>query len=182
VQYLVEEKQQDINQMIVSSFNTRLSKTFSNSIVIKNYLMQYLIIDEHHIMGNAFMYPGKEGFKGALVGKPELIEQLGVPVMGKPSRVFENVIDADASSMYPAMIISHNIFKSALFGHVKNVIRGDGVNMGKGDDLFMDLQTIDQSIFSIAHTYLNLPTPYDILKDIEKIALSKAEEKYGLPR
>jgi DNA polymerase elongation subunit (family B) len=179
VQYAIEEKQRDINQFVASSFNTRLSKTFSNSIVIKNYLMRYLYVDSKHIMGNAMYFDFTEHLEGALVCRPELLEQLGIDIMGKPSRVFENAIDLDATSLYPSIIITHNVFKSALFGHVVNVMRPTG-SIGKGEGLFEDLQTIKQSIFEVAHTYLGLPTVYDILKNIEKTAHREAEEKAHL--
>jgi DNA polymerase elongation subunit (family B) len=177
VQYAIEEKQRDINQFVASSFNTRLSKAFSNSIVIKNYLMRYLYIDSSHIMGNATYFDFTEHLDGALVCQPKLLEQLGISIMGKPSYVFENAIDLDASSLYPSIIITHNIFKSALFGHVVNIFNNNG-SMGKGIGLFEDLQTASQSIFETAETYLGLPSIYDILKDIEKAAVEEAEIKY----
>jgi DNA polymerase elongation subunit (family B) len=179
VQYAIEEKQRDINQFVASSFNTRLSKTFSNSIVIKNYLMHYLYTQSNHIMGNAVSFGKDEEFEGALVCRPELIEQLGVNIMGRPSYVFENAIDLDATSLYPSIIITHNIFKSALFGHVVNIRRPDGVSLGKGEGLFETLQTIDQSVFELSNDYLGLPPIYDILSGIEQIAHKKAGEKYG---
>jgi DNA polymerase elongation subunit (family B) len=170
VQYAIEENQRDINTMVTSSFNTRLSKTFSNSIVIKNYLMRDLYTRSGHIMGNAIAFDEREDFAGALVGKPELLEQLGIEIMGKPSYVFENAIDLDATSLYPSIIITHNIFKSALFGRIVNIRRNDGVDLGKGEGLFENLQTIDQSIFEIGQTYLGLPSIQDILAGIEKEA------------
>jgi DNA polymerase elongation subunit (family B) len=180
VQYAIEEKQRDINQFVASSFNTRLSKTFSNSIVIKNYLMRYLYIDSAHIMGNAIYFDFTEHLEGALVCRPELLEQLGIDIMGKPSYVFENAIDLDATSLYPSIIITHNVFKSALFGHVVNVMRPTG-SIGNGEGLFENLQTIKQSIFEVASTYLGLPPVYDILKNIENIAHIEAEQKMKLP-
>jgi DNA polymerase elongation subunit (family B) len=177
VQYAIEEKQHDINQMVASSFNTRLSKTFSNSIVIKNYLMRDLYTDSKQIMGNAVSFNTKESFEGALVGRPELIEQLGIDIMGKPSYVFENAIDLDATSLYPSIIITHNIFKSALFGRIMNIKRPDGSSMGKGEDLFESLQTLDQSIFEAARTYLGLPSVQDLLAGMERQAHLKAANR-----
>jgi DNA polymerase elongation subunit (family B) len=172
VQYAIEEQQMDINKLIASAFNTRLSKTFSNSIVIKNYIMLDLW-NEGQIMGNANKFDFKDELEGALVGRPELLEQLGVEIMGSPSYVFENAIDLDATSLYPSIIITHNIFKSALFGHLVDVeIPGMG-SIGKGEGLFEDLQTIDQSIFEVAKTYLGLPSAYEILTHIEKSAHKK---------
>jgi DNA polymerase elongation subunit (family B) len=173
VQYAIEEKQRDINTLVTSSFNTRLSKTFSNSIVIKNFLMKDLYIRSNHIMGNAIAFDEREGFDGAIVGKPELLEQLGIEIMGKPSYVFENAIDLDATSLYPSIIITHNIFKSALFGRIANIKRNDGTSLGKGEGLFENLQTLEQSIFEIGQTYLGLPSIQDILSAIEREAYNK---------
>jgi DNA polymerase elongation subunit (family B) len=177
VQYAIEEKQRDINQMVTASFNTRLSKTFSNSIIIKNYLMKYLYVDSGHIMGNAISFDFKDNLEGALVCRPELLEQLGINIMGNQSYVFENAIDLDATSLYPSIIITHNIFKSALFGHLVNVIKPGIGSIGQGEGLFENLQTINQSIFEVAESYLGLPTVYDILKGIEHEAHNKAEQK-----
>jgi DNA polymerase elongation subunit (family B) len=174
VQYAIEEKQRDINQMVTSSFNTRLSKTFSNSIVIKNYLMLDLY-NEGQIMGNASKFDFKEPFEGALVGRPELLEQLGIDIMGSPSYIFENAIDLDATSLYPSIIITHNVFKSALFGHLVNIDKPGFGSIGKGEGLFEDLQTIDQSIFEVAETYLGLPSVHSILKDIESAANARVK-------
>jgi DNA polymerase elongation subunit (family B) len=170
VQYAIEEKQRDINQMVAASFNTRLSKAFSNSIIIKNYLMKYLYTDSNHIMGNANSFNFKDNLEGALVCRPELLEQLGINIMGSPSYVFENAIDLDATSLYPSIIITHNIFKSALFGHIVNIETPLNGIVGKGDGLLEDIQTIDQNIFNIAKTYLGLPSVHEILKEIEKKA------------
>jgi DNA polymerase elongation subunit (family B) len=179
VQFAIEEQQRDIDKMIASAFNTRLSKTFSNSIVIKNYLMLDLW-KEGQIMGNANKFDFKENFEGALVGRPELLEQLGIDIMGSPSYVFENAIDLDATSLYPSIIITHNIFKSALFGHIVDIEKPGIGSIGKGDGLFEDLQTIDQSIFEVAESYFGLPSVYDILKNIENLAHKKAKEKYKI--
>jgi hypothetical protein len=124
-------------------------------------------------MGNASYFDFNEKFEGALVGRPELLEQYGIDIMNKPSYVFENAIDLDATSLYPSIIICYNIFKSALFGHIVDIKRPDGSSLGKGEGLFEDIQTIEHSIFDVAETYLGLPPVYDILRDIEKTAKEK---------
>jgi hypothetical protein len=128
-------------------------------------------------MGNANKFDFKERFTGAFVARTELLEQFGIDIMGSPSYVFENVIDLDATSLYPSIMITHNIFKSALFGHVVDIEKPGIGSIGKGEGLFEDLQTIDQSIFEVSEQYLNLPSVYTILKDIEATAHKKAKEK-----
>lgn len=182
VQYSIEKKQRDINQAVIASSNTRFSKVHSMSIVIKNEIMLYLW-DKNQIMGNAIDYDVYESLPGAIVGKPELIEQLGIDVANRPSYVFEDSIDLDASSLYPSLIITFNIFKSALFGHVTSVVIPNPPGsdpykqeecLGKGEGLFEAIECIDQSIFSVCKEYMNLPTPTEMMKLIEKEATKRA--------
>lgn len=178
VQYMVEKKCQDINQYILSASNTRLSKGHQMSICVKNEIMLYLA-HRHEVMGNAIDYGIFESFEGALVGKPDLLEQFGVNISGADKTfLYEDTIDLDASSLYPSLIIAFNIFKSALYGRIVNVYDGDKV-IDKGDGLFADLQTIDQALFDICERYFKLPSPLDVVKAIESEATTKAMERFS---
>jgi DNA polymerase elongation subunit (family B) len=177
-QYKIEQKVRDMPQNIVCGSNTRWSKTFQMSICVKNEIMLYLM-RQGNIIGNSIDYNIVEHFQGALVGLPSLIEQYGIPIFGcKKSYVFSNACDADASSLYPSMIISHNISKDALFGRITAIYQGttgkylgNGVNVYENDpvktcSLMMDLQTIDISLFDVAKQYMGLPTPGEIINMI----------------
>lgn len=177
VQYIIEKKYQDINQYILSTSNTRLSKGHQMSICVKNEIMLYLL-HNHEVMGNSIDYGIFEAFEGALVGKPDLIEQLGIVIGNIKSFVYEDSIDLDASSLYPSIIILFNIFKSALYGRIVNVYDGE-INLGKCEGLFSNLQTIDQSLFDICNNYFGLPTPLELVKAIEAEATEKAMKKYA---
>lgn len=175
VQWSIENKQRDMTNHIISSSNTKLSKGHSMSIVIKNEIMLYLITQENQIMGNALTYDiPHESLQGAIVGKPELVEQLGIMISDFYSYVFEDCIDLDAASLYPSLMITFNIFKSALFGRILKLVDNNGFDYSKADDLLEMIQTIDQSLFTICSKYLKLPTPTDIIKNIEKFS----EKKY----
>ena len=148
------------------------------SICVKNEIMLYLM-RQNLIIGNAIDYNIVEHFQGALVGLPSLIEQYGIKIPGcKKSYVFSLCCDSDASSLYPSMIISHNVSKDALFGRISAIYQGTtGKYLGIGVDkyensedktnsLFMDLETIDISLFDITKQYFDLPTPGEIINII----------------
>lgn len=174
VQYKIEESQEDIDRYLIFSDNTRLQKGVSATNVIKNMIMYYLW-ENGEIIGNSIEYDISEKLEGAIVAKPELIEVLGEKVLGSPSYVFKNSIDLDAASEYPSIMIMFNITKSAIYGRVTEVQAPDGDYISNGSDIMMNLQTIDQSVFEIAKTYLNLPTPGELISSIEKGALKAYE-------
>ncbi len=184
VQYCIEKAQRDMYQYVVFSDNTRLSKGHQQSIIIKNKLMLYLL-RAGEIMGNAIDYDVHSPIPGALVGRPELIEQGGIPIGGQPSYLFENAIDLDFSSLYPSVIILFNIFKSSLFGHVTDIripdpTKPDGfISMGDGEGLFEMLQCIDQSIFTVCKEYFGLPSPEEVLASITGCAEKEALKRAG---
>ena len=155
-----------------------MSKGFQASVTIKNEIMLYLI-RKNEIMGNAIDYGFSESFGGALVGDPTFIEQFGINISGNENTyVFEDSVDLDASSLYPSVMILYNIFKSALYGRVVNIFKPDGTSLGKGEGLFSDLQTIDQSIFDICETYMGLPQPVEFMKMLESASIIEANNKY----
>ena len=134
------------------------------------------LLKDNQVMGNAIEYDVVDPVPGAIVGRPELIEKPGIKITGQSSYVFENSVDFDAGSLYPSWTIMNNIFKSALFGHVTDVRIPDKsvpegfVSMGKGEGMFENLLTIDQSIFDLASTYMGLPKPEDLVDVITKCA------------
>ena len=187
VQYSIENKVKDIPQNIACSSNTRLSKSFQMSICVKNEITMYLL-RLGQVPGNSIDYDIIEHFQGALVGLPQLIEQYGEKIFGcSKSYVFSNSVDADASSLYPSINISHNISKDALFGRIigiyqgtTNKYMGNGVKIYDGNpsrqSTFLgDIQTIDISLFDIAKEWLGLPTPADIIKSIHESIISSSK-------
>lgn len=173
VQYMLEKKNNDIANYIIFSSNTRLSKGHQMSVVIKNDILKYLL-KKNEVSGNAIDYGITEHFPGAIVGRPELIEQEGISIEGKSSFVFENAVDMDASSLYPSMMILFNICKPALFGRVMDVYNPvNDKSLGKGEGLFSQIETIDQSLFDLCSKYMGLPTPQDLIKTINESVETK---------
>lgn len=182
VQYSIELKQKDMWNNVIFSDNTRISKAFNMSTLIANQLMLYLWKHDE-IMGNTVTYHvPHEDLEGAIVGDPRLLEQEGIDIGGKSSFVFNNSIDLDYSSLYPSIIITSNIFKSALFGRVVDVVKPsttnpEGESLGKGEGLFELLQTLDQGLFTITKDYMGLPDPEEFIKSINETAILKADGK-----
>lgn len=186
VQYKIEQNTQDINNAIICASNTRISKSQSMSNCVKNEVYLYLL-KQGECVGNSVDYDIIEHFQGALVCRPELIQQFGPKVFGcKNSFIFEDCIDSDASSLYPSMMIVNNISKEALFGRVVDIIEGSTErSLGNGveyfennkdfeNTLFGNLQTIDMSIFDVCNKYMKLPTPAEIISKINAKVLKEA--------
>jgi hypothetical protein len=58
-------------------------------------------------------------FRGAFVASPRLMAPTGVTIGGKPSdRIFDNVVDFDATSLYPSIITSTNIDATGQVGRI----------------------------------------------------------------
>ncbi len=115
----------------------------------------------------------KGGFEGALVGDPMNNAHEGEMIYGKQSMfVFAYVIDFDFSSLYPSIIISHNIGRTPLIGKVVlkddwKHINGDPTNerFDPAKDLFEDFTT--GSFSKMGERWFNLPTTVDIIKNME---------------
>ena len=80
----------------------------------------YEYILQGYILGNnvnIFTPDAESGFTGAVVGNPLLNSHTGYKLFGRHSMyVFDNVIDIDFSSMYPHIIIAHNIDRCSMIG------------------------------------------------------------------
>lgn len=131
-----------------------------------------------------------EGFEGALVGDPTLIEHFGMNLFGRKSRsVFKYSIDLDMAAFYPNSIIAHNIDPSTLIFKVimdasQFDVRGGklkyhgitDVQLNKhNDDSFVDdiskeccdnLQT--KNYISFGYKWLNLPSVNSVYKRMRK--------------
>jgi hypothetical protein len=167
VQYCIENVQEDLDKYLVFSDNTRLSKGVSVSVVIKNMLMMYAM-NHGEVIGNSIRYNIHEALPGAIVANPALIDTLGVPIMGKPSYVFQNVIDLDLKSEYPSVMICFNICKNAVFGRILDVQKEDGSWLGTGAELNTMLVTQDSTLFELSERFLGLPGPAKVFKEIER--------------
>jgi DNA polymerase elongation subunit (family B) len=166
VQYCIEENQEDFDKYVMFASNTRLSKGVNVSYTIKNELMLDFFNNDE-IIGNSIRYNIDEPLEGAIVARPELIENLGEKIFNRGSYIYNNSIDLDASSEYPSVMITFNISKSSIYGRIIEVDTPNGEYISKGTDIIRQIETIDQSIFDLSKEYLDLPTPDEIIHDIE---------------
>ena len=119
--------------------------------------------------------PKTHGFEGALVGNPLNNGHVGDFIYGKQSKfIFSYVIDFDFSSLYPSIIISHNIGQNPLVGKVIlntdkwRHINQDPLNayFDPAKDLFDDFMTRNYS--KTGKKWFNLPTLSEILEELDE--------------
>ncbi len=173
VQYKIEQKVDDLSKYILFTGNTRLQKGVKISYVIKNSIMDSFWKDGL-VVGNTVSYDIKDFIPGAIVSDPQLLLKRGIKINGKESFLFENVIDLDAASMYPNIMIFANVAKSTLLGRIYELVRrdektGKEIHMNiSGPEINSSLQTIDASILDIGAKFFNLPNLESILKDYKE--------------
>lgn len=169
VQYKIEEKVNDVERMVNGT--TRLSKITKISYIIKNMLTESFY-RQGNIIGNTVAYNVFDTIPGAIVSDPNLIEQRGIKIGDFETNLYKFVVDFDAASLYPNLMIAFNIAKSTLFGRIYKITRiePDGLEIPvkmTGGEFNNSLQTIDSSIFDLCSQLFGLPTFESIVDDIE---------------
>ena len=196
----IENKTRDLETIFNRAYDnaTDYDSVFSQTIFLKNRVFLDYYRNEGLIKGNNinikydnlgediddyekdeedeedYTKPKFKGFEGALVGDPLLNSYEGIDIYGKKSMfVFDYVVDLDFSSLYPSIIISHNIGQNPLIGKVILLddwrhINQDPTNQrfDPAKDLFEDFESEDFN--NIGHKWLNLPFTEDIIKELEK--------------
>ena len=163
--YLIEEKNKDLTQYIALSDNTDLKNGTHESMIIRNaFLMKFY--DQNRAIGNKVDYGVLGSITGALVQDPMDVEVEPVEVNGSKTRMFRNVLDFDAKSLYPSLMCQHYIDKS---NHAYRV-----VSITENGNLLMDgerfnslLETIDVGAIDLGHDLYGLPNIEDVISDIE---------------
>ena len=89
------------------------------------------------------------------------------------------MLNISSNLLFIVVVSAFNIFKSALYGRVTDIYKPDGTSLGKGEGLFSDLQTIDQSIFDICEKYMGLPQPIEFIKYLESAGIIEANNRYA---
>jgi len=177
VQYKIEEKVNDVERMVNGT--TRLSKITKISYIIKNMLTESFY-RQGNIIGNTVAYNVFDTIPGAIVSDPNLIEQRGIKIGDFETNLYKFVVDFDAASLYPNLMIAFNIAKSTLFGRIYKITRiePDGLEIPikmTGGEFNNSLQTIDSSIFDLSSQLFGLPTFESIIDDIEHTITKKKE-------
>jgi len=170
VQYRVEKKVDDIGKYILFTGNARLSKGVKISYVIKTSLMN-VFWQEGEIIGNTVQYDIRDFTPGAIVSDPQLMLKKGITINGIETNVFNDVIDFDAASMYPNLMIAMNIAKSTLKGRIYAIVKrmedNEIAHRMTGADFNSAIQTIDASILDLGHDVFGLPTIDELMIEIE---------------
>lgn len=176
-QYVIERDTRNMNNCIIFTSNTRISKYHQQSQVVRNEIM-FNMLKQNKVIGNAVDYGFTEKFEGALVGNPVLLEQLGIKsTTGQQTYVFEDLYDNDAESLYPNCLIENNITKASIYGRIIDIQDANGNSINNPKQLGEELQTIDQSIFDVCKTYMDLPTVEEMVYAIEGAAIQAAKQK-----
>lgn len=169
--YLLDNELSDLSTLFFMSSNTRVEQYVKISIVIKNLIFKYLR-ENDMVIGNNVKYDEWENLDGALVADPRLIavepDNRGL----FSSMVFSHVVDFDASSEYPNIMLVFNIGKDASFGRVLSVVdrnNNDKILMS-GSDFAHALQASETSIIDLGKDLFGLPDITDFMKEIEEAA------------
>ena len=85
--------------------------------------------------------------------------------------------DNDAESLYPNCLIENNITKASIYGRIIDIQDANGNSINNPKQLGEELQTIDQSIFDVCKTYMDLPTVEEMVYAIEGAAIQAAKQK-----
>jgi len=175
VQFMIERVNVDIPRYMVNcrlaSFFHGLKKTYA----IKNELYFFMLNKKNEIIGNNKTYDIVEPLPGAIVGNPKNIIEKGEVLLGVATHIYRNVVDLDATALYPSLILVFAILKTTIYGRVVHVYQDKNIGgmnvkipITDGSELNKMLETIDTSIFDIGTRYYGLPRFDEIITQIEK--------------
>lgn len=177
--FLLENKNNDIDKIMYQAQVTKLSSCTKVTATIKN--MKTIFYEKMGLaIGNnvnALMYGGKEeSFAGAIVSDPSLNNKHASRIFDyMTSTIFTYVIDNDLTSMYPSIMVAHNIYRTTLLFHITRVgtlmnLPNESLDRINLDSCFDNLQTEDYIRFG--SQYLNLPSLERIIDIINKKILN----------
>lgn len=123
--YLIERKNKDFDMLytVAAKTQTRMSCALKKTICIKNLARKFyrenglIMSDNHNTKYGEINRKTKKEFRGAFVGDPNLIANVGIQLGNILSKyIFDNVIDFDLSSLYPSLILAFNIDATTQIG------------------------------------------------------------------
>lgn len=165
--HLLEERNHDLITYLSLADNTDTKNGVNVSIIIKNAFYNRFL-DNNQVMGNTIDYGIIENIDGALVQDPLLLEVPPVEVNGHKTKIYRNVVDWDAKSLYPSLMCQHQIGKENQRYRILNITDEYGNFIMSGQDYNQYLQTKDVSIVDLCHELYDLPNLEDIFEDVEK--------------
>ena len=165
--HLLEDRNHDLITYLSLADNTDTKNGVNVSIIIKNAFYNRFL-DNNQVMGNTIDYGIIENIDGALVQDPLLLEVPPVEVNGHKTKIYRNVVDWDAKSLYPSLMCQHQIGKENQRYRILNITDEYGNFIMSGQDYNQYLQTKDVSIVDLCHELYDLPNLEDIFEDVEK--------------
>ena len=141
----LEAKLKDLDLLYAISLltKTRMSKAMTKTTALRNlaahFFEQQGVILSNNRNQNQLLSAEDLGqkFKGAFVGNPNLMLPTGITIDGRRStRVYDLVFDLDLASLYPNIILSHNIDAEPLFFRITINRNGqtEKIETGKNKD------------------------------------------------
>lgn len=168
----LEERNNDLITFISLADNTFIKDGVNVSIIIKNaFYMMFL--NTNRIIGNTIDYGVAEKIDGALVQDPTLVSEIEcVKINGEKTKIFKNVVDWDAKSLYPSLMCQHQMGKENQRYRIVNITDENDRLIMTGQRYNQFLQTKDVSMIDLAHELYGLPNIEDVLGDLEKRFMS----------
>ena len=147
--------------------NTDLRNGTHESLIIRNAFYASFL-QSNLVIGNTVDYGVEEKIQGAVVQDPTLVKVDAVTINGQPTKIFKEIIDFDAKSLYPSLMCQHQIGKEN--HHYRVVSITDNLNrlVMSGERFNTLLQTIDTSIFDLGKALHHLPNIEEVITNIER--------------
>lgn len=174
---LIEDKDKDLQNYISLTENSDIWAGVNVSIVIKNAFYKRFC-ENGYVIGNTVDYGVKESIDGALVQDPLLVDAPSVEINGKKTKLFRNVVDWDAKSLYPSLMCQHKIGKENQRYRILNITDINGRFIMTGQDFNQFLQTQDVSIIELCNQLYGLPHINEILSDFERCIFKACGNEY----
>ena len=120
----LEDKTEDIALAYQISMltRTRFHKVMKKTVCLRNFANVFYRDRGFALSNNRNRNrerTNQEQFQGGLVVEPTLMERVGTVIGGEPSdRVYDNVVDFDATAQYPRTILAFNIDASGQVGRL----------------------------------------------------------------
>jgi DNA polymerase elongation subunit (family B) len=171
---MMEEKNNDVDALysVAMMTQTRIEKAMKKTICLRNLAAKFYREKGVYISNNrAQIRERPEGkIKGAFVADPNLVDEIGMEILGKLSKfMFENCIDFDLSSLYPSIILAFNISPETCYGRVF-IYDNEGNDIS--NDYVDDYSSRDYVNFAVK--WFDAPTVTDLINDYKAEELQSA--------
>ena len=170
--YMIESKDNDLVNYLMLTDNSDFWNGVNVSIVIKNSYYMHFLKNGYEI-GNTIDYGIKEKIDGALVQEPLLVDVPPLKINGKRTKIFRNVLDFDAKSLYPSLMNQGKIGKENQKYRIVNLVDENNMYKMSGQEFNQFLQTKDVAIIDMCEQLYGLPDIQTVLGDLEELLMGK---------